>query len=136
MTSTFLLKAKKQLETLIQTVRIYSQDIKSEFGIENCTILEMKNWKWHIIEEVELVNAVVIRTLIEKETYKYLGIVKADTIKRVEMKEENFKKISQKNKKITPDKTLLQEPCQRDEYLSCPSRKILRTILEVEQRRV
>ena len=35
---------------------------------------------------MELLNQLKIRTLGEKETYKYLGILEADTIKRVEMK--------------------------------------------------
>ncbi len=62
-----------------------------EFGIEKCTMLEMKSSKRHITEGVELPNQVVIITLGEKETYKYLGIFEADTIKQQEMK-ENIKK--------------------------------------------
>ena len=34
MTSNFFAKNEKELETLIQTVRIYSQDIGMEFGIK------------------------------------------------------------------------------------------------------
>ncbi len=37
---------------------------------------------------MELPNQDKIRTLGEKETYKYLGILEADTIKQVEMKEK------------------------------------------------
>ncbi len=44
---------------------------------------------------VELLNQVIIRTLEKKETYKYLGILEADTIKQLEMKEK-IKGISQK----------------------------------------
>ena len=51
----------------------------------------MKSGKRHIIE-VKLPNQVVIKTLGEKETYKYLGILEADTIKPVELKEDKFKK--------------------------------------------
>ena len=36
---------------------------------------------------MELPNQDKIRTLEEKETYKYLGILEADTIKQVEIKE-------------------------------------------------
>ena len=42
-----------------------------------------------------LLNQVVIRTLEEKETYKYLGILEADTIKQQEMKEIFKKSISE-----------------------------------------
>ena len=39
-------KNEIELETQIHTVRIYSQDIGIEFGIEKCTILIMKSGKW------------------------------------------------------------------------------------------
>ena len=79
---------EKELETQIQTVRIYSQDIGMEVGKEKCAVLVMKSGKWHMTEGVELPNQVVIRTLGEKKTYKYLGILEADTTKQVEMKEQ------------------------------------------------
>ena len=50
-------------------------------------MLEMKSGKRHMTEGAELPNQVIIRKLGEKEAYKYLGILKADTIKQVEMKE-------------------------------------------------
>ena len=70
-------KNQKELENLIQ---IYSQDIGLKFGIEICTILVMKSGKQYITEGIELPNQLLIRTLGEKETYKYLGILEADTI--------------------------------------------------------
>ena len=73
------------LETLIHTVRIYSQDIEMEFGIENCAMLVMKSGKWHRTDGMELPNQDKIRTLWEKESYKYLGILEADIIKQVEI---------------------------------------------------
>ena len=38
-------KNDRELETLIQPVRIYSQDIGMEFGIEKCAMLVMKSRK-------------------------------------------------------------------------------------------
>ena len=43
-------KNEKELETLIHAVRIYSQDIGREFGIEKCAILAMKSGKRHLLE--------------------------------------------------------------------------------------
>ena len=43
---------------------------------------------------MELPNQDKIRTFGEKETYKYLDILEADTIKQVEMKEKLRKNIS------------------------------------------
>ena len=37
---------------------------------------------------MELPNQDKIRTLVENETYKYLGILEVDTIKRVQMKDK------------------------------------------------
>ena len=74
---------KKELKTLINTVRIYTQDIGMEFGIEKCTLLVMKICKRHLTDGIELPNKDKIRTLAENETYKYLGILEADTIKQV-----------------------------------------------------
>ena len=66
-------KKQKELETLIQTIRIYTQDIGMEFGIEKCAMLVMKNGKKEITEGIELPSQEKIRTLGEKENYKYLG---------------------------------------------------------------
>ena len=85
-------KNVKELETLIQAVRIYDQDIEMEYGIEKCAMLIMKSGKWQLTEGIELSNQGKIRTLREKETYKYLEISEADAIKHAEMKEKIKKK--------------------------------------------
>ena len=79
-------KNEKEQETLIHTIRIYSQDIEMEFGIEKCTLLIMKSGKQNLTDRIELPNQDKIRTLAENKTYKYFGILEADTIKQVEMK--------------------------------------------------
>ena len=43
MTSNYLPKNEKDMETLIHAVRIYSQDIGIEFDIEKCAMLVMKS---------------------------------------------------------------------------------------------
>ena len=78
----------KKLKTLIHTVGIYSQDIGMEFGIEKCAMLVMKSEKQHLTDGMELSNQEKIKTLGKKETYKYLAILEADTIKQVEVKEK------------------------------------------------
>ena len=66
---------------IIHAVIIYSQDIGMEFGIEKCAMLFMKSGKRHMTGGMELPNHDKIRTLGEEETYEYLGILEADTIK-------------------------------------------------------
>ena len=84
---------------LIHTVRIYSQDIGMEFGKEKCVKHVMKSGKRHMTDGMELPNHDRIRTLEENETYKYLGILEADTIKQVQMKDtirKEYLKITRK----------------------------------------
>ena len=81
-------KNKKELDTLIQTITIYSEDKRMEFGIEKCSVLIMKSGKRQITEGIELPNQERNRTLEEKENYKYLEILEADTIKQAKMKEK------------------------------------------------
>ena len=62
-----------------------------EFDIEIYAMLIMKKGKLEITERIELPNKKKPRILEEKETLKYLGILKADTIKHAEMKTKNKK---------------------------------------------
>ena len=92
-------KNEKELETLIHTIKIYSQDIGMEFGIETCALLVMKSGKRHLTDGIELPYQDKIRTLAKNETYKYLGILEADTIKQVEMKNKIQKEYVRRTRK-------------------------------------
>ena len=81
-----LTKNEIELETLIHAIRIYSQDIGMEFDIKNYAMLVIKSGKRHMTDRMELSNQDKIRTIREKETYKYLGILEAETIKQEDMK--------------------------------------------------
>ena len=48
----------------------------------------MRSGKQYTTEGIELTNQEKIRTLRKKERYKFLGILKVDTIKQIEMKEK------------------------------------------------
>ena len=93
-------KNEKEPETLIHAVRIYSQGIGMEFGIEKCAMLVMKSGKRHM----ELPNHDRIRTLEENETYKYLCILQADTIKQVQMKDMIRKEYLRRTRKLLETK--------------------------------
>ena len=97
-------KKEKELETLIHTIRISSQDIGMEFGIEKCALLVMKSGKRHLTDGIELPNKDKIRTLAENETYKYLGILEADTIKQVEIKNKIQKEYLRTTRKLLKTK--------------------------------
>ena len=99
-----LAKNEKELETLMHAVRIYSQDIGMEFGIEKCAMLVMKNGKPYMTDGMELLNHDKIRTLEENEIYEYLGILEADIIKQVQMKDTIRKEYLRRTKKLLETK--------------------------------
>ena len=92
------------METLIEPVRIYSQNIGMEFGIEKCTMLIMKSGKRQMTEGIEIPNQENIITLAEKKTYKDLWILEADTIKHAEMKEKIEKEYIRRTRKLLETK--------------------------------
>ena len=75
-----------------------------EFGIEKCALLVMKSGKRHRTDGIELPNQDKIRTLAENETYKYFGILEADTIKQVEMKNKIQKEYLRRTRKLLEKK--------------------------------
>ena len=80
-------KNEKEVETLIQTVKIYNQDIGIQFGIEKYTMLVKKKGGKEK-QQIELPNQENIWMLREKENYKYLKILKVETIKKQEWKKK------------------------------------------------
>ena len=82
-----------------------------EFHIEICVMLVTKNRKHYMTDGNELPNEEKIKTLGEKNTYKYLGILETYIIKQVGMKE-----------KEECLKIILKKPRQRNKYLDCALR--------------
>ena len=76
-------------------MRIFSQRIQKKFGMENA----QHGKKRHITKGMELLNQEKIRTLGEKETFRYLGILEDDTIKHVDMKEKRKKEYLMRTKR-------------------------------------
>ena len=60
----------------------------------------MKSGKQHMTDRMELPNHNEIRTLGENETYKYLGILEADTIKQVKIKDKMRKEYLGRTRKL------------------------------------
>ena len=70
-------RSEKILDSLVQTARVFIEKMGMEFGIEKCPML--------VMEKGKIVQSVVIELpdgnfskLQEGESYKYLGILKAD----------------------------------------------------------
>ncbi len=94
-----------------------------EFSLEKCAMLIMKSCKRHLTDGME-----------KKETYKYLSIKEADTIKQVETKEKIMNEYLRTSRKLR-DKTIYQKPYLRFKYLGSDLCLIFRTLFEEDQRR-
>ena len=81
---------KKGLETLIQKIRIYSEHIGIEFGIDKYTIVIMKSEKREMTAGIKRPNQKRIKTLAEKENSKIFEIseVEKKDERRVPHKDE------------------------------------------------
>ena len=79
-------KGTKEIDTLVQTVRIVSGDNRMEFGIEKCALVNIQRGKVTRTEGIQLPDGNNIRD-IDETGYKYLRII-GEEIKRQEMKEK------------------------------------------------
>ena len=71
-----------------------------EFGVEKCAMLVMKSGKRNTTDGIELPNQDKIRTLKENDAYKYLGILEADTIKQMQMKDKIQREYLRRTRKL------------------------------------
>ena len=70
-------KSSNELESLLNTVRIFSNDISMEFGLEKCATLTIHKEKATHTEGLTLSNNNTIKGLSLEESYKYLGVQQA-----------------------------------------------------------
>ena len=80
-----------QIDSLVNTVRIFSEDIKMEFGLSKRGVLITKRGKVVESECLCMPDGAMMKNIEEGE-YKYLVILEVDGIKHDEMKEQLKKK--------------------------------------------
>ena len=86
-------KIEDQIDSLVNTVRIFSEDIKMEFVLPKCGVLIMKGGK-----------VVKSKGISMPDGYKYLGILEADGVKHEEMKDRIKEKYIRRVKNILKSK--------------------------------
>lgn len=77
-------KTDREIDSLVETVRLCSSDIGMEFGISKCAVLSMKRGKRAVCQGIELPGEVMSDP--DEGGYKYLGILELDDILHNEMK--------------------------------------------------
>ena len=97
-------RSKKGLASLVQTVRVFSEDIGTEFGIKKCAMLVMEKGKIVKSVGIELPYGKVIKSLQEGESYKYLGILEADKFLEERMKLNVSKEYIRRLRKVLKSK--------------------------------
>ncbi|XP_053114405.1 uncharacterized protein LOC128328439 [Hemicordylus capensis] len=97
-------KSQSEIESLLNTVRIFSSDIAMDFGLDKCAALIMNRGKITKTEGIELPNGSKIKNLEEKEHYKYLRILQADNIAHTEVKRKIGSEYIRRVRKILKSK--------------------------------
>ena len=77
---------KAEIESLISTVQLISQDIAMELGEKKCSVVVLKPGTLCKIEGIKLIIGQTIKE-VDEEGHKYLGILELDKFKEREMKE-------------------------------------------------
>ena len=80
-----LAKSKNQIDSLVQTVHMFSENIGLQFGIKKCGVLIMERGKVIRPDGIRLPDGQHIKD-IDETGYTYLGILETDKIKEKEMK--------------------------------------------------
>ena len=96
-------KSNDQIDSLIQTVHLFSKDINMEFGLKKCGILVLKRGKIDKCDGVTLPDGQIMKE-IEKNGYRYLGVVELDRVKEREMKEQFVKEYKRRLKLVLKSK--------------------------------
>ena len=77
--------SKDELDSLTQSVRIFSKNIRMSYGLDKCAVLEMKRGRKKHSSGVELRSGASMRE-VEDVWYKYLGILQQDQTLNAKMK--------------------------------------------------
>ena len=90
---------KDQINSLVNTLRFFSENIKMEFELPKGGELIIKREKVVKREGIVMPNGKMMKN-IEEGGYKYLGILEADGVKHEEMKDQIKKEQYKKKKKV------------------------------------
>ena len=78
-------KNDDQIDSLVQTVFTFSEDIGMEFGLKKCGVVILKKGKPVKFDGIHLPNQEIMKEL-DENGYTYLGILEFDEIKEHKMK--------------------------------------------------
>ena len=80
-------KSEKELEALVELVRVFSRDIGMEFGIDKCAVLSIRKGVKVHSDGIGLPSGEAMKEL-DENGYKYLGVLEGADIMNREMKKK------------------------------------------------
>ena len=80
-------KSKNQIDSLVETVHIFSEDIGMQSGIKKCGLIIMERGKVIRTDGIRLPDGQQLKDIDETD-YIYLAILETDKIKEKEMKKK------------------------------------------------
>jgi len=80
-------KTERELDALVEVVRVYSRDIGMEFGLDKCAVLVLRQGMKVRCEGIVLPDGQVMKE-VDEGGYKYLGVLEGADIMQREMKEK------------------------------------------------
>ena len=80
-----------ELEGLIKTVKVFSDNIGMQFGLEKCAKASFKGGKLVKTSNIIIDNKTIIKKLEQEKSYKYLGVNEGDGIQHAKMKKHKKK---------------------------------------------
>ena len=78
-------KSEDQIDSLVQTVLLFSEDIGMVFGLKKCGLVILIKGKLVKFDGIHLPNQEIMKE-VEENRHTYLGILELDEIKEHEMK--------------------------------------------------
>ena len=97
-------KSETGLESLAQTVHMFSDDIGMEFDVEKCAVMVIRRGKLARSDDITLPDERVIKGLAEGDAYKYLGALEAEEVKQEQMKNILKKEYKRRTRKVLQSK--------------------------------
>ena len=80
-------KSEKELEALVELVRVFSRDIGMEFGLDKCAVLSIRKGVKVHCDGIVLPSGEAMKEL-DENGYKYLGVLEGADIMNREMKKK------------------------------------------------
>ena len=97
-------KNEGEAEVLTNTTRIFTKDINMEFGLQKCGYINLEKGKVVNKGGMELTDGEFIEEIDKGKGYKYLGVLEADDILHLKMKNATRNEYYRRVRKITGSK--------------------------------